>query len=317
MTEQTIDNPITDDGHWADSLITDDTPEAHATALKGFETQEDLNNAFLGSLDKNWREDFARGEDGEVDTKFLSSLERYENPRALGSAFREQRSTISSGQYKQAPGPDASEDDVKHFREANGIPLESDGYLENLPDGLVLGEDDKEIFSNFAGAMHEMNVEPAVMHKVIEWYNGFAEQEQDALAAMDNEHHQATEDQLRQDWGSDYRANINLVGALIETTFGEEIAPSILNARDQEGRAIMNIPGVLEGLATISRQLNPVAAIAPQTGRTAAETMEEEIEGIEKFMRTNRAEYNKDQKMQDRLKELYQIRIDHAERKSA
>ncbi len=310
--DQTIDNPLNNDDHWADSIITDDTPEAHANALKGFETQEDLNSAYLTGLDRNWREDFAGDDD-----KFKSQLERYANPAELGKAFREQGATISSGQYKQAPGPDASEDDVKAYREANGIPVESDGYMDNLPEGLVLGDEDKEIFANFAGAMHEMNVEPAVMHKVIEWYNGFAEQEQDALASMDNEHHTATEDSLRQEWGTDYRANINLVGSLFETTFGEEIAPSILNARDQDGRAIMNIPGVLEGLATISRQLNPVAQLAPQTGRTAVETLDEEIAGIEKVMRTNRAEYNKDDKMQARYRELLQIRIDHAERKSA
>jgi len=313
MTE----NLITDEGHWADEIITDETPAAHAEALKGFETQGDLNNAFLGGLDSDWRDDFARDTDGNVDDKFKSQLQRYAKPSDLGNGFREQRATISSGAYKQAPGADATPEDVKVYREANGIPAESDGYLENLPEGLVMGDDDKAIFADFAGAMHEMNVDPGVMHKAIEWYNGFAEREQDALAEMDSSDHQGTEDTLRTEWGTDYRANINLVGAHIETQFGKEAAESLMNARDPEGRAIMNIPGILEGFMQSARTINPVHQIAPSTGRTAIETLDEEIAGFEKLMRTDRKAYNADEKGQARYRELLQVRIDHNERKSA
>jgi hypothetical protein len=162
-----------------------------------------------------------------------------------------------------------------------------------------------------------MNVEPAVMHKVIDWYNGFAEGQQDSMAEMDHAHHTETEDALRTEWGSDYRANINLVGSLIETTFGEENASALLNARDGEGRAIMNIPGVLEGLASISRKLNPVAQLAPKTGRTPDQTLDDEIADIEKLMRDDRNAYNKDEKVQSRYRDLLQIRIDHEARKTA
>lgn len=303
---------INTDDHWANELITDDTPANHAEALKGFESQADLNNAFLGGLDANWRDDFAGDDD-----KFKSQLERYNSPSDLGKAFREQRSTISSGTYKQAPAADATPEDISAYREANGIPSEAGGYLENLPEGLVMGDNDKEIFTDFAGAMHEMNVDPTVMHKAIEWYNGFAEREQDSLAELDRGQNQETQDQLRSDWGTDYRANVNLIGAHIEATFGKEAAESLLNARDPEGRAIMNIPGILEGFANTSRTMNPVAALAPQTGRTAVETLDEEIAGFEKLMRDDRKAYNADEKGQARYRELLQIRIDHNERKSA
>ena len=59
------------------------------------------------------------------------------------------------------------------------------------------------------------------------------------------------------------------------------------------------------------------AQLAPKSDRTPVETLEDEIASIEKVMRDDRAAYNKDQKMQDRLVELYQIRIDHQNRKSA
>jgi hypothetical protein len=293
-------------------MVDDKTPPERVEFLKSFDTQDALIDSAQTAQNANWRDAFA----GE-DDKFKSQLERYSTPEDLGKAFREQRSTISSGNLKQAPDENATPEDLAAYRAANNIPAEASGYLDNLPEGLVLGDDDKAIFEDFAGAMHEMNVEPAVMHKVIDWYNGFAEDQQDQMAEMDNGHHQETEESLRAEWGTDYRANINLVGSLIEGTFSEENASAILNARDAEGRAIMNIPGVLEGLASIQRQINPVTQLAPKTGGTAQQTLEDEIADIEKFMRDDRAKYNKDEKSQARLRELYQIRLDHEARKTA
>lgn len=307
-------NPITDPAEptWFNDFVTDDTPPERVEFLKSFDTQDALFDSAQNAQNANWRDPIAGDDD-----KFKSELERFSTPADMGKAYREARATISSGNLKQAPDENATPEDLAAYRQANGIPNEPTGYLENLPEGLVIGEDDKEIFADFAGAMHEMNVEPQVMHKVIDWYNNFSETTQDQIAEMDHGHHQETEDSLRQEWGSDYRANINLVGSLIETTFGEDNANAILNARDAEGRALMNIPGVLEGLADISRKLNPVAQLAPATGRTPDQTLDDEIATIEKAMRDDREAYNKDEKMQARYRELLQIRIDHEARKTA
>ncbi len=312
-TVEPITNPITNPSEpdWFKDMVDDKTPPERVEFLKSFDTQDALIDSAQKAQNANWRDPFAGDDD-----KFKSELERFDKPADMGKAYREARATISSGNLKQSPDANSTPEDIAAFRSANGIPAEAKGYLENLPEGLVLGEDDKEIFESFAGAMHEMNVEPAVMHKVIDWYNGFAEDQQDTMAEMDNTHHQETEDSLRQEWGTDYRANINLVGALIEGTFSEENASAILNARDGDGRAIMNIPGVLQGLAEISRKLNPINQLAPQTGRTADQTLEDEIADIEKFMKDDRKAYNKDERKQARLRELYQIRIDFEARQS-
>jgi hypothetical protein len=312
-TVDPITNPITDPSEpdWFKEFVTDDTPPERVEFLKSFDTQDALIDSAQTAQNANWRDAYAGDDD-----KFKSQLERFSTPGDMGKAFREAQGKISSGNLRVVPDENATPEDLAAFRLANGIPAESEGYFKDLPEGLVLGDDDKEIFGKFAGAMHEMNVEPAVMHKVIEWYNGFAEEQQDAMADLDNTHHQETEDTLRAEWGTDYRANINLVGALIETTFGEENAQAILNARDADGRAIMNIPGVLEGLASISRKLNPIHQLAPKTGITAQQTLDDEIKGIEDLMRSDRDKYNKDDKMQERYRELLQIRIDHDARKT-
>jgi len=48
------------------------------------------------------------------------------------------------------PGKDASEDDIKAYRKATGVPESVDGYAMDIPDG-----DDKESFTGVAAAVKE------------------------------------------------------------------------------------------------------------------------------------------------------------------
>jgi hypothetical protein len=296
--------------HWSHGILGADgeaLTDENADALGKFESQQDFANQFFTTRDADWRAPIA-GDDG----KFLSTLQRYNTPGDLGNAFREQRQTISTSNIQKPLGDNPTDEDVSAFREANGIPAEPTGYFENLPDGLVVGEDDKAIFEDFAGSMHEANVDPSVMHKVIGWYNNFAEQQQEGQAELDVQQSGEATDALRsaEAWGSDFRANINLVNGLIATTFGEETAQNLLNGRYQDGRAFMNDPAVLTGLAVIARKLNPIMELSsPNTDH--ATTLNDEIAELEKYMREERTKYNADAPSQERLRQLYDIRIKH------
>lgn len=305
MTDENIvDNPMNTDDSWKESLAGDDTTRMEA--LSGFQSPDDLFNSLSESQNFDWRSAAAGDDD-----KFKSQLERFDSLGSFANSFREAQQKISSGQLKDQLPANATDDQIKHYREANGIPLEPNGYTENLPDGLVLGEEDKEIFSSFAEALHSVNAPPEIAHKAIEWYNNFAEQQQDAMAEIDHEHHMATEDELRRDWGGDYRQNINIVGALVEKTFGKEGKNVILNARGPDGRAVMNNPEVLKGLAELAREVMHPMSIPGQQGNDAQQTVDDEIAEIEKVMREDRQAYNRDEKMQARLRQLYDIRAKH------
>jgi hypothetical protein len=292
------------DEHWSQGIIGEDHKfsDEQVTAMQGFESFSDFHAA--GETAADWR----RGVAGD-DDKYYADLQRFSTPLDYGNSFREAQQTIRSGQLKAALGPDATEEDVTAYREANGIPLESKGYMDNLPEGLVIGEGDKEIFENFMGALHEENVAPSVAHKVIEWYNGFAEDQQDIQAELDEEHSSLATTELRESWGPDYRANINLVGGLLEGTFGKEAKDQLMNGRFGDGKAFMNDPLILKGFAEMARKLNPVLQLTPP-GQDPSQTLNDEIAELEKFMSEHRTEYNKDVPKQERLKDLYQIRID-------
>jgi hypothetical protein len=294
---------ITDDGTptWQEGLAGDNLERLEG--LNKFETQDAFFEHYDGMVNRNWRDEYAGDDD-----KFKSTLERFNTPADMGAAYREAQASRRS--QHQAPGPDASEADVAAFREANNLPAEAAGYMDDLPDGLVVGEEDREIMADFMGVLHNLHAPREFAHAAIGWYNEFAESQQDQLAEMDASHHQETEDQLRQTWGGDYRANINLIGSLIESTFGADHKDAILNARDPDGVAIMNIPGVLEGLAEVARKINPIAQIEAQGG-DPSQTLNEEIAELEKYMKDDRAAYNKDEPAQARLRQLYEIRLKH------
>ena len=299
-----VDNALTTDDSWKETLAGED--QTRMDALSGYSSPDELFNSLSEAQNFDWRSAAAGDDD-----KFKSQLERFDSLGSFANSFREAQQKISSGQLQDELPQDATPDQIQAYRQQHGVPLEPTGYTENLPDGLVLGDDDKEIFGSFAEALHEVNAPPEIAHKAIEWYNSFAEQQQDALAEMDHVQHQETEDMLRQEWGGDYRQNINVVGAMIEKTFGEEGKNILLNARGQDGRAIMNNPEVLTGLAEVARQIMHPMSLPGQGNVNPQQTVDAEIEEIEKFMREDRQAYIKDEAMQARLRQLYDIRAKH------
>ncbi|MEE9598385.1 MAG: hypothetical protein V3V96_16560 [Acidiferrobacterales bacterium] len=307
---------MSDGDTWFGDLAGDNTERAEALAkfdsADAFFDAQGESAKKLETFEKaNWRDAYAGDDD-----KFKSTLERFSTPLDMGKSFREAQATIRAGKINEAPGEDASEDDLKAWRSENGIPVEAKGYMENLPNGLVVGEDDKDIMGNFMETLHKLNVKPDVGHAIINWYNNFAEDQQDSIAEVDAKHNQEATEALRVTWGSDYTANINLVGAFLEASFGKEAKEDMMNGRFADGRAFMNNAKVLEGIASVQRKLDPLTQLIPPGGDPQA-TLNDEIAELEKFMREKRAEYNKDEKAQARLRQLYDIRLRHEEKTAA
>ena len=297
-------DPIIDDkaldGNWYDSMAGEDAGKVEI--LSKFETADAFYDSHQGMANANWRAPFVpEGDDGKA-------MERFESPEAYGKAFKEAQATISAG-FKPGVLPDgATDDDIKAFREANDIPADVEGYYENMPDGLILGDDDKPIADVFMNALHGANAPPAIGHALISAYNDFAEKEQDAQADMDIEQSKEATDELRGTWKGDYRQNINAVETFLEREFGKEVKDQMLNGRFGDGRAFMNDPKILEVLARVERTLNPLVPLHHTGDGDPVESMNDEITKIEKYMRTNRTDYYKDDKMQGRLRDLYEMR---------
>lgn len=249
----------------------------------------------------DWRQKYA----GE-DEKLLKRLERYASPKAVVDALLEAQTKISKGEFAKPLPADATPEQVAAWREANGIPAKADGYFDKLPDGLVLGDEDKKIFGEFAERMHAQNVPPAVMHEVVKWYNEFSEAQMAARADLEVQTRDATAEALREEWGADYKTNLNLAMNLVSSA-PSGVKDRLLSARLGDGTPLLNDPAMMNWLVAQARELNPVVTLVPNS-QNPSQGIEAEIQQIETTMRTNRAAYNRDVQMQTRYRQLLEAR---------
>lgn len=253
----------------------------------------------------DWREKYA-----STDEKRLNVLKRYASPKDVLDAHFALKQKVDAGELKASKPlpPNANQQEIAQYRKDNGIPENPGDYLVNLPNGLVIGEDDKPALTNFAEAMHKANAPPALVHQAIGWYNAWQEQQAADLAKADETARRATEDTLRAEWGKDYRTNINVAKDFLINTAGAEFATSVMEAVLPDGTRLGDNAKALQWLAKTAREVNPIGTLVPGGGGDSAATVDAEIADIEKLMRTNRAEYNRDSGKQERLRQLYGAR---------
>jgi hypothetical protein len=293
---------------WFDSFDDIKADPKLAEAAGKFKSPAEALRSLQAGWGDNWRESFA-GDDKDK----LERLQRYQSPKAVIDALVAAQDKIRSGATKPALPANPNEQELKAYREAHGIPEQPGGYLENLPDGLVIGEDDKPIFESFVTALHAEHADPKIAHAAVKWYNNFVEEQQAAESKADLQAKQAAEDTLRAEWGRDYRTNINVIQSYMDT-MPTAVAEALQYARGADGVALFNNPEFAQWFAGFAREANSVQTLVGDDGRKHGQSLEDEIGTIEKFMRTNRRDYDRDPKMQDRLRQLYDARIKAQER---
>lgn len=256
----------------------------------------------------DWPEDWRAKLAGE-DEKVLKRLERMKSPKDVLKSWRALETKLSSGDVKATLPEGATEEQVAEYRKENGIPDTPEGYLEALPNGLVVGEDDKEAVNSFLESAHGKNASPEFVASALDWYYERQEETAAQQVTADREYKQQSEDALRAEWGNEYRANVNSVQAFLDTApvdeDGTPLKELLLGARLSDGTALGDNPLALKWLVGLAEAENPAGFVSPGAGGTQAESVEAEIAEIEKLMRTDPPAYYKDQKKQDRLLLLY------------
>lgn len=261
----------------------------------------------------DWPEDWRAKMSGE-DKDALKVIERYKSPADVAKALREAQKKISSGQVRPQLAKDATDADIAAYRKELGIPEKADGYLEALPNGLVIGDGDKEIASSFLETAHAANMPPEFVGAALDWYYKSQEDQVTAMKAADKEYRASTEDDLRSEWGGEYRANINSVKNFLDSApvvgqdeDGKDITLGDLlrGSRSPDGRLLGDHPAFLRWAAEMATSANPAGFVAPSGGGSQADSVADEIEKLETYMRDDRLAYNKDEKAQARLRQLY------------
>ena len=249
----------------------------------------------------NWRDQFSSG-----DEKKAALAARYASPEATFEALIAAQNKISSGNLKEVkPFPmKGTPEEQNVWRKENNLPESPDKY--NLGEGMVIGEADKPYIDAFLKTAHAKNMTNEQVAAAIDWHFDNQEALVKAQEERDTDTAKKVQDTLYKEWGGEYRANKNRIESLLDTA-PEGVKEKLLNARFGDGTAVFNDPGVWRFLAGLSMEINPATTLVGGGGDQVG-AIGDEIAKIEKFMRTNRTEYTKDEAMQLRLRKLYAAR---------
>lgn len=247
----------------------------------------------------DWRLKIAGG-----DEKIAKTLERFATPKDIHNSWKALQQRLSTGELRSVLPKDAKPEDVAKWRVENGIPEKPDAY--EMPEGLVVGETDKAGVNEFLTAMHGANATPAQVQAGLNAYYKIKEQSIAAMGEADVSHRDEVQDTLRAEWGAEYRGNVNSINAFLDMA-PAGIKEKLLSARMPDGRAVANDPDMMRTLIAWAREVNPVGTVVPSGGDQMG-AIDTEIDKIRKVMREDRKAYDRDEKMQERFRQLLEAR---------
>ena len=243
------------------------------------------------------------------DDKLLKRLSRYSSVKDVTDALIAAQNKIASGTLKSALPADPTPEQLAEWRADNGIPESPDKYDTALPDGMTIGEFDKPIVDNFVKQAHELNLTPDQVKSTLAWYFKDQEQQVAELRQADAAFTTESTEKLREEWGSEYKLNMNLVDGLL-SQLPENGKDLLMGARLADGTPLGSNPKVLRFFANLAREVNPVATVVPGSGTNAAQAIESEMANIQKLMGDRTSEYWNGptaNKMQARYRELVTV----------
>lgn len=239
--------------------------------------------------------------DKEAHGKLLKKLSRYNTPAEVAKALRAAEVRISSGELKAVLPKNATPEQVAEWRKENGIPEAPDKYDLTLPDGMKVEADDQPLVDAFVKDMHGLNATPEMVKGAVTSFMRMRGAQIEKIVQMDADTKAAAEDDLRAEWGEDYRTNVAGIDAMLGQA-DSSVKEAILRARDPSGAALANNPAVLKWLAAHARELGYVGATVVPAGGDLGKTIDDELGDLKKQMGTD--EWAKNAKGQARYMQL-------------
>ena len=236
------------------------------------------------------------------DDKRAAAAGRYSSPEAVFDALVAAQQRISAGEIKAVLPENPTDEELSAWRKDNGIPEKPDEYKFSRE----VPEEDKPFFEDLATRAHGANYTPDQLNAVTDWYYESQEKQIEERETLDASQRQETLDALNLEWGGNFRRNVNMVENLL-SKLPESVREDFKGARLPDGTGVFNNAEVMRAFANLALELNPAGTVTPIDG-DPMKGVTSEIDELETFMRENRAAYNKDEKKQDRLRELYGIR---------
>lgn len=251
-----------------------------------------------GAWPEDWRVKLAGG-----DEKELKQLGRYGSVQDIWKKSRELEKRLSSGELRPVLGKNATEDEVKAYRAANGIPESPEKY-----DVGTVPESAKVFMNPLLKAAHETNQTPEQVKATLAAWRSIEATVREQAFEKDQATKQASEDELREEWGPEYRRNIAAIENELDLTAEPGLKELILNGRTGDGTPFAADARVMRWLLGTALARNPAATVVPANGADPMKGIDERMGEIEKMMRTDRESYMKNDKVQAEYRQLIEAK---------
>ncbi|WIW52376.1 hypothetical protein LRP31_25490 [Mesorhizobium mediterraneum] len=253
-----------------------------------------------------WADDWRQQIAGD-DKKELERLGRFASPADVFKSLREAEKKLSEGvKPKTKPGEKATAEEWSEYRKANNIPETVDDFVKAivLPDKRVIGDDDKPLVAAFSERALKKGINPADMAEMVDEYYAIQEEQQAQLAEKDSEFKTTNLSALKEEWGGDFKANINSMRPYFEAV-DQSLFDNLMGGRLSDGTKVGDNANIVKFFVAKSLAENPAATVVP-AGANQIETIQTEIKAAEARMRDDRTAWFKDKPAQERLQKLYE-----------
>jgi hypothetical protein len=198
---------------------------------------------------------------------------------------------------------DSTDEEKAAYRKAFDIPEAPADYLTKLPEGLVVGDEDKPFVDVFLAKMHAANAPQATTNAALDSYYEIVEEQQAAMLEAAAVAKKGCEDALREEWATpgEYRRNENILQNYVGS-LPEAVRDAFDKGTGPDGVPLGYNPEIRRWLVARALEENPLATVVPGAGANQASAIADEIASIKSKMGTSA--YTKDEKMQARYREL-------------
>ena len=239
----------------------------------------------------DWRSKMAGG-----DAKEAKRLERFASPKEVFKSYRAFETRLSSGELKSALPKDAKPEQLTAWRAENGIPEDIKGY--EMPEGVKVEDPlDKQLVEKVLAGLHASGASKDQAKAALASVFSFRDDVTIKQGEADANAKQATEDELRVEWGGNYRANVNAMENMLAGA-PAGVKAWVSSARGADGKLLSANPDVVRWMVQTARELNPTATLVPAGGDQAS-SITSELQQLRAKMADRKA-WNADPQLQAR-----------------
>lgn len=251
-----------------------------------------------------WPEDWQKRLAGE-DEKALKQVARYASPEEVWKKARALEQRLSSGDLRPALPKNAKPEELTAWRKDNGIPEKADGY--DLK-GIEIPEQDRPVIGGIVAKLHGVNATPEVVRTAVKVYYEEQARQVEQRATLDEQQRVSALDTLNQEYGGQFRRNVNLVEGVL-SKFPQSVRDALKAARLPDGTALFNNADAVRGFVALALEMNPAGIVAPAGGGDMAQTMLDQYKAIQTEKIADRKAFNKDAAKQEHERNLIDAMI--------